>query len=164
MSRTELRADGKRYRTTPTKDGVTRPRVVSIRHPWLASIPGTRRFDVDLHDECRSRFGGRWFVVGTGGSGPIAIILARDAGKALDVWDEHYSERVDVVADASTLADYEPRAHHLADAGGDPVRARVFAATDAGNIRTNDGGTTVWGDPEEWIATKPGKHKHAGRS
>lgn len=69
--------------------------------------------------------------------GPVAAILATSAEDALDEFDEHYGERV------------EPTDSALLDYDGPSLWVRVCAAMDAGDVRINSGGTTVWVDPYE---------------
>ena len=118
-----------------TKDGHTVPRRFPLR------IHGADRpaVLVDIHTPGRGSHRARWFLMGWQ-FGPVAAILATSAGDAVDEWDEHYGERVD--PDDPALSDYvcPPDAS---------ARSRVCAAMDAGDVRINGGGTTVWVDPHE---------------
>lgn len=86
-----------------------------------------------------SDHGERFHVLG-GACGPMLLCAHALLEEAFDEWDERHGERVDVVADATTLADYE----------GDTVEERIEDAMSHGDIRVNDGGTMVWVDPYEW--------------
>lgn len=63
--------------------------------------------------------------------------------EALDEFDERFGERVEETD--SALQDYGNP--------GDTVAEKVDSAINAGDIRINDGGTTVWVDPHEWMRT-----------
>lgn len=94
---------------------------------------------------------GTWFAIGHQ-FGPTLLVKAYSCETAFDVFDEHCGERVDPADPA--LLDYEP---------SDPLGledvtltgARILAAMDSGEIRINDGGTTVWADPNEWMREVP---------
>lgn len=95
---------------------------------------------------------GTWFALGHQ-FGPTLLVKADTAQDALDVFDEHCGERVDWEDPA--LLDYAPDAHQLREAKGDRAIASFFSAMDCGEIRMNDGGTTVWSDPYEWMREIP---------
>jgi len=71
--------------------------------------------------------------------GPMLLVVTNSMAEAVDEWDERHGTRVDLEADASTLADYGP-----------DTESAVEAAMLQGDIRINDGGTMVWVDPHEW--------------
>lgn len=71
--------------------------------------------------------------------GPMLLVVTNSIEEAIDEWDERYGTRVDVDADARTLADYGP-----------DTESAVDAAMSHGDIRINDGGTMVWVDHYEW--------------
>ena len=71
--------------------------------------------------------------------GPMLLVVTNSMAEAVDEWDERHGTRVDLEADASTLADYGP-----------DTESAVEAAMLQGDIRINDGGTMVWVDPYEW--------------
>lgn len=77
--------------------------------------------------------------------GPTLLVIGGSAESALDEFDERYGTRVDPVADAATLADYD----------GTDVAERIEHALHCGDIRVNDGGTMVWVDPYEWMRELP---------
>jgi hypothetical protein len=124
-----------------TKDGVTVPRRKRIRSGSVT---------VDIHTPGRGFNGASWFLFGWQ-FGPVAAILAEHCEDAYEEWDEHYGERVDVNSedDKRTLADYEPNAEALAQGRSD-LEARAWSAMDAGDIRMNGSGTTVWVDHYKW--------------
>jgi hypothetical protein len=104
---------------------------------------------------------GTWFAIGHQ-FGPTLLVKAYSCETAFDVFDEHCGERVDPADPA--LLDYEPDSFQLREAKGDRARgACVFAAMDSGEIRINDGGTTVWADPNEWMREIP-QSKARGRT
>lgn len=105
-----------------------------------------REFKVDIITDSPTRYGGGWYLFGWQ-FGPVVAICADGIGAALDVWDEHYGQRVDVVADADTIRDYAPAKGYEGD---DDTAARLCTALDDGDVRINDGGTTVWVDHSEW--------------
>lgn len=72
--------------------------------------------------------------------GPQLIVLGGDCADALGEFDEHFGERIDIQADAKTLADYD----------GATPEEQLESAMNCGEARMNDCGTLVWVDPYEW--------------
>lgn len=71
--------------------------------------------------------------------GPRLLVVDANCYEALDEWDKRHGLRVD---------DYDP---DLNDYPGEDVSARISSAMDCGDIRVNDGGTTVWVGYDEWM-------------
>lgn len=70
--------------------------------------------------------------------GPTLLVVTNSVEAAFHIWDEECGQRVDY--SDRDLQDY-----------GDTLEERVSKAMDDGDIRTNDGGTTVWVDHYEWF-------------
>jgi len=83
--------------------------------------------------------GPRAFVLGDQ-FGAKLLVAGEDLDEAFDEFDERFGRRVDFVADARDMADYD----------GATVAEQVESAMNGGDIRINDGGTTVWVDHYEW--------------
>ena len=83
---------------------------------------------------------GGWYVVGSA-MGPHLYANCSGVEEALDEWDERHGTRVDWETDRATLADYD----------GATIEEQVESAMMAGDLRMNDGGTTVWVDHYEWM-------------
>ena len=73
--------------------------------------------------------------------GPQLVCSSATPEDALSEFDEQFGERV--TADDVAIQDYK----------GATTEAKIEAAMSSGDIRINDGGTTVWVDPYEWMET-----------
>lgn len=85
--------------------------------------------------------GNRAFVFGHQ-FGSVFVAITDSLDEALDQWDEDHGRRVEL--DDPDLADYGP-----------DTDAAIEKALDDGDIRINDGGTTVWVDHYEWVREFP---------
>lgn len=79
------------------------------------------------------------FVLGAQFGPMLLAVNCCGLQQASDEWDERHGERVE--PDDAALADYE----------GETVADRIESAMNDGDIRINDGGTTVWVDHYEWV-------------
>jgi hypothetical protein len=77
------------------------------------------------------------FVVGVP-FGPMLLAVHCSLQEAIDEYDERHGQRVE--PDDAALAYYP----------GETIEQRYDAAINCGDIRVNDGGTTVWVDHCEW--------------
>lgn len=75
--------------------------------------------------------------------GPLMLAKSCGIGEAIDEADERFGDRVDF--NDTTLLDFK----------GADVHERIESAMGSGDIRVNDGGTTVWVNPYEWIREFP---------
>ena len=71
--------------------------------------------------------------------GPCLLATNCDVSEAFEEYDERFGERVDMNDPA--LEDYE----------GWTTAQRIESAMNAGEIRVNSGGTTVWVSHYEWV-------------
>lgn len=71
-------------------------------------------------------------------SGPTFVAITDDIHEALHEWDERFGRRVE--PDDPDLADYGP-----------DTESAITHAVGYGDIRINDGGTTVWVNHYEWV-------------
>ena len=94
------------------------------------------------HGEKSAR-GRRCFLLGFQ-FGAVLLTVGASEEEALDEFDERHGERVGDYATDSALRDYGPDAEKAID-----------AAMNDGDIRMNDGGTTVWVDHYEWMKEFP---------
>jgi hypothetical protein len=76
------------------------------------------------------------YILG-GEFGPLLLTVHADCQDALDEYDERHGQRVEDDPDA------------LADIGG------IEAGIEAGEVRINSGGTTVFVSPYEWLREFP---------
>jgi hypothetical protein len=82
--------------------------------------------------------GPKAFVLGVQ-FGPMLLVASESCEEALNEWDERHGQRLD--DDMQALADYDGATDH----------ERIESAMNCGDIRINDGGTTIWVDHYEWI-------------
>lgn len=73
--------------------------------------------------------------------GPKLLAVTDSIDEVIDEADERFGRRVDLVADARDLADFD----------GDSIEEQIESAIMHGEIRVNGGGTMVWVDPHEWL-------------
>ena len=105
-----------------------------MAHPRVYIGDGSTAADRRYHQDAG------WYVLG-GAYGPQLYANCSGLEEAIDEFDERHGDRVDWDADASTLADYD----------GETVEEQFESAMNDGDIRVNDGGTTVWVDHYEWF-------------